>query len=91
MNKPQNTTSSRYGQKRTLTPNGHGIYTMEGDAHYYRVGMNEDNTKIAYFDPEGGPFIAVGSELDRFSGKITDIIVEKAPQGRFKIRLEIDS
>ena len=86
-----NTTSSRYGQKRTLVSNGHGIYTMEGDAHYYRVGMNEDNTKIAYFDPEGGPFISVGSELDRFSGKITDIIVEKAPEGKFKIRLEIET
>jgi hypothetical protein len=64
---------------------------MEGDAHYYRVGMNEDNTKIAYFDPEGGPFIAVGSELDRFGGEITDIIVEKdAPEGKFKIRIEIN-
>lgn len=87
----KNTTQSRYGQSRTITPNGHGIYTMEGDAHYYRVGMNEDNTKIAYFDPEGGPFIAVGSELDRFGGEITDIIVEKdAPKGKFKIRIEIN-
>ena len=84
------TMQSRYGQSRTITPNGNGIYTMEGDAHYYRVGMSEDNTKIDYFDPEGGPFISVGSELDRFGGKITDIIVEKAPKGKFKIRLEID-
>ena len=82
--------TSRYGKSRIITPNGHNIYTMEGEAEFYRVGMTDDNTKIAYFDPEGGPFIQVGSELDRVSGKITDIIMETAPEGKFKIRIEID-
>jgi hypothetical protein len=81
-------TISRYGDKRTITPNGHGIYTMEGKARYYRVGGDEK--KIEYFDPEGGPFISVGSEWDEFDGKITDIIIESAPEGEFKIRLEVE-
>lgn len=79
---------SRYGQKRTIASNGHGIYTVEGDAAYYRVGMTEDNTKIGYFDPEGGPMFHVGDEFQ--GGRINEIFVEKAEEGKFKIRLEVE-
>jgi len=82
------TLHSRYGDKRTVTANGHGIYTIEGKTHYYRVGMDEDNTKIGYFDPEGGPFISVGSDYG--FGTITEIFVEKSEQGNFKIRVEVE-
>jgi hypothetical protein len=82
------TLHSRYGDKRTVTPNGHGIYTIEGKTHYYRVGMDDDNTKIGYFDPEGGPFISVGSDYG--FGTITEIFVEKSEQGNFKIRVEVE-
>ena len=67
--------NSRYGDARKTTDNGHGIYTIEGKAHYGRVGMNEDNSQIAYFDPEGGPFISVGDDLG--FGRINQIMVEK--------------
>jgi len=78
--------SSRYGDKRTVTPNGHGLYTIEGKSHYYRVGGKE---KVDYFDPEGGPFISVGSDYG--FGKITEIVVEKdAPDNHFKIRVEVE-
>ena len=82
------TLHSRYGDKRTVTANGHGIYTIEGKSHYYRVGMDDDNTKIGYFDPEGGPFICVGSDYG--FGKINEIFVEKSEQGNFKIRVEVE-
>jgi len=82
------TLHSRYGDKRTVTANGHGIYTIEGKTHYYRVGMDDDNTKIGYFDPEGGPFISVGSDYG--FGTITEIFVEKSEQGNFKIRVEVE-
>jgi hypothetical protein len=82
------TTTSRYGDPRKTTNHGDGWYTIEGKAHYYRVGMNEDNTEVDYFDPEGGSFISVGSMID--NRKIVSIIVEKAPQGFFKIRLETE-
>jgi hypothetical protein len=80
--------TSRYGDPRTMTHNGHNLYTVEGKAHYYRVGMNEANTEIAYFDPEGGPMIAVGDKIAY--GTIVSIIKETAPEGRFKIRLEVE-
>lgn len=79
---------SRYGDYRSITSNGHGIYTIEGDAHYYRVGMNDDNTKVAYFDPQGGPFYSVG--VDYGFGKINEIFVETAEEGKFKIRVEVE-
>jgi hypothetical protein len=80
--------SSRYGQRRTVTDNGHGIYTIEGEARYTRAGMSECNTKIGYFDPEGGPFISVGDDLG--FGQISEIRIE--PSGKkdhFKIRVEV--
>lgn len=80
--------SSRYGDKRKITNNGHNLYTVEGKAHYYRCGMNEANTEIAYFDPEGGPMIHVGD--NHGFGKITSIFVESAPEGQFKVRLEVE-
>jgi hypothetical protein len=78
----------RYGKKRTITDNGHGLFTMEGEAYYYRVGMNDENTEIAYFDPEGGPMLMVGDDLG--FGKITGLIVEQAKENHFKVRLEVE-
>jgi hypothetical protein len=49
--------------------------------------MNEDNSKISYFDPEGGPMIMVDDDFEH--GKITDIFVENADEGKFKIRIEV--
>ena len=81
-------TTSRYGDPRKTTNHGDGWYTIEGKAHYYRVGMNEDNTEIDYFDPEGGSFISIGDMID--NRKIVSIIVEKAPKDHFKIRIETE-
>jgi hypothetical protein len=79
---------SRYGDERKITDNGHGLYTIEGKSRYYRVGMNEANTEIAYFDPEGGPFIHVGDNMG--FGVIQSILVEKNVQpNHFKIRVEV--
>lgn len=80
--------NSRYGQKRTVTDNGHGIFTIEGEARYTRAGMNKDNTKIDYFDPEGGPFICVGSDYG--FGVINEIHIEPSgKENHFKIRVEV--
>lgn len=80
---------SRYGDLRKIIDNGHGLYTIEGKAHYYRVGMNNENTEIAYFDPEGGPFVSVDDDLG--FGVIQSIVVEKdAKEGYFKIRVQVN-
>lgn len=78
--------SSRYGDPRVVTDNGHGMWTISGKALYYRAGMNEENTQVAYFDPEGGPFISVGDNMG--FGTITEIIIEQAPKNQFKVRLQ---
>ena len=79
---------SRYGQVRKVTDNGHGIFTIEGESRYTRAGMDEDNTKIDYFDPEGGPFICVGSDYG--FGVINEIHIEPSgKENHFKIRVEV--
>ena len=80
--------TSRYGDKRKITNNGHGWYTVEGKAHYYRCGMNEANTEIAYFDPEGGPFLCIGSDYG--FGVLKSIMVENGKKDHFKIRVEVE-
>jgi hypothetical protein len=78
---------SRYGKKRFITDNGHGVFTIHGEAHYTRVGMNEDNTEIAYFDPDGGPFISIGDNLG--FGEIKSIRIEESgKKDYFKILVE---
>lgn len=84
------TLHSRDGDKRTVTANGHGWYTMEGKSRYYRAGMNEDNTEIAYVDFEGGPFLHVGDDFNGY-GKIVSLSVDKsALEHHFKVRIEVE-
>jgi hypothetical protein len=80
------TYTSRYGNTRTLTNNGHGWYTIEGEALFTRgaEGM---------FDAEGG--VLNGNALfvgeDYGFGKIVSLMVE--PSGKknhFKVRVEVD-
>jgi hypothetical protein len=77
---------SRYGDKRILTENGHGWYTIEGEAHFTRgsEGM---------FDADGG--IINGNALyvgaDYGFGKIISMTIE--PSGKenyFKVRVETE-
>lgn len=87
------TIHSRYGDPRVITPHGSGWFTMEGPCHYYRVGMNEANTEIAYFDPDGGPFVAVDDDSWHELGgrKIVSIVVEDPGKDKhFKIRIETE-
>jgi hypothetical protein len=77
---------SRYGDKRILTENGHGWYTIEGEARFTRgsVGM---------FDADGG--IIDGNALfvgvDYGFGKIISMMVEQTDRKNyFKVRVETE-
>jgi len=83
------TIKSRYESSRKVTDNGHGWYTMEGVSRYYRVGMTDDNSKIAYVDYEGGPFLHIGDDFEGH-GKILSFSIEKAPEHIFKVRIEVE-
>jgi hypothetical protein len=50
--------------------------------------MNEENTEIAYFDPEGGPFLCIGSDYG--FGVLKSIMVENGKKDHFKIRVEVE-
>jgi hypothetical protein len=76
----------RYGLERIVTDNGHGIYTIEGEAHHCRGSDT-------MFDAEGGVLDdnALYIGYDYGFGKITDIIVEDSgKKGHFKIRVEVE-
>ena len=80
------TTTSRYGDKRTVTDNGHGWFTIEGAARFTRgsAGM---------FDADGG--VLDGNALyigaDYGFGTIKTIMVENSGRdGYFKIRVEVE-
>lgn len=79
---------SRYGVNRYITSNGHGWYTMSGEARFVRGGMNSDNTELEYLDTDGGPFVQVGDDLG--FGKIIRIEQAKSDPGTFKFRIEVE-
>ena len=56
--------NSRYGiDNRLVQVEGEPLkYKLKTDLDY-RVGFN-DNKEYTFIDPAGGPFIAVGSEVD---------------------------
>lgn len=81
---------SRYGADRTINGHGKGWYTMEGRADFLRAGMTEDNTGVAYLDPEGGPFLHVGDDFEGL-GKIVSLLQEDSGKKEFfKIRIEVE-
>ena len=83
------TLHSRYGDKRTIIANGHGWYTIEGKSLFYRAGMSDNNTDIAYVDFEGGPLLQIGDDFSGH-GKILSLTIEKAEKDQFKVRVEVE-
>jgi hypothetical protein len=65
---------SRYGNEYSLKHIGESQYAFEGNSEYMRVGHNEDGT-INFIDPEGGPFMRVGSTIE--DKVIKDIYFDK--------------
>lgn len=62
MKKPINTFSSRYGDRRFITNQGGGCYTVEGATHYIRQ-EKDTNGNLTMFDFDGGPCFFVGEKF----------------------------
>ena len=76
----------RYGLERFVTDNGHGIFTIEGEAYHCRAS-NE------MFDAEGGVLgdnaLYIGEDYG--FGKILSILVEDSGKEHyFKVRVEVE-
>ena len=83
------TIKSRYGVDRTIISHGAGWYTMEGQSHYIRVGSSTDGKEMTMFDPEGGPFLAIGDAFEEL-GTISTLIQEPSSnKNNFKLRFEV--
>jgi hypothetical protein len=60
---------NRYGNEYYFEKVDDNTYTIVGDLKYWRFGGREgqsqmDMTDLGFVDPSGGPFIAVGSEIE---------------------------
>jgi len=59
---------SRYGDDRYLDKVEDGIWATSGfkNVSYIRIGQREDDDKgFEFIDPDGGPFISVGSKINQ--------------------------
>jgi hypothetical protein len=60
---------NRYGNEYTFEKVNEDTYTIVGNLKYWRFGGREgqremDLTDLGFVDPSGGPFIAVGAEIE---------------------------
>ena len=60
---------NRHGVEYHFEEISPGVYTIRGDLKYWRFGGHEgisgvDMTNLGFVDPSGGPFIAIGSEIE---------------------------
>lgn len=65
--KPEIQLNSRYGEdNRLVRVGGEDSLKYKLKTRYnYRAGIIEDNQdEYSFIDPSGGPFIAIGSEID---------------------------
>lgn len=56
---------SRYGDITKLIPLNHYVYKVDftENPYSYRCIYAEDNKTIEAFDPSGGPYVSVGTEI----------------------------
>jgi hypothetical protein len=55
--------TNRYGEVFTFEENENGNIDWKGDFKYTRCGWNDDD-KIIFVDPSGGPFISIDYPLE---------------------------
>jgi hypothetical protein len=60
---------NRYGNEYSFQRVEENTYTIVGELSYWRFGGREgqnemDMTDLGFVDPSGGPFIAVGAEIE---------------------------
>ena len=55
--------TNRYGDEFTFEKNENGNIDWRGDFKYTRCGWNDDD-KIIFVDPSGGPFISIDYPLE---------------------------
>ena len=67
---------SRYGDDILFYYDNSKWFVDLRECLYVRVSANEDS-ELTAIDPDGGPFIAIGTTLSNFSSALPDIKIEK--------------
>jgi len=65
---------NRYGDLYTFTWQSINLIKWEGEFKYYRFSMSDDK-KVTMVDPSGGPYIEIGTEMDRISPEFKGLTV----------------
>ena len=72
---------NRHGVEYRFEEISPGIYTIQGDLRYWRFGGKDgtsgvDMTDLGFVDPSGGPFLAVGGEIEGHRIRRISVITE---------------
>ena len=72
---------NRHGVEYHFEEISAGTYTIRGDLRYWRFGGHEgvsgvDMSDLGFVDPSGGPFLAVGGEIEGHRIRRISVITE---------------
>jgi hypothetical protein len=72
---------NRHGVEYSFEEIEPGVYTIRGDLKYWRFGGHEgtsgmDMADLGFVDPSGGPFIAVGTEIEGRAIRRISVVTE---------------
>ena len=88
---------NRHGVEYHFQEISPGVYTIRGDLRYWRFGGHEgtsgvDMSDLGFVDPSGGPFIAIGSEIEGQRIRRISVITEWVTpfQKQQQILFEVD-
>lgn len=73
---------NRYGNEYEFVQIDENTYTIVGDLKYWRYGGREGQTEmdfddLGFVDPSGGPFIELGSQIQRRTVTGISVVDEK--------------
>ena len=88
---------NRHGVEYHFEEISAGVYTIRGDLRYWRFGGHEgvsgvDMSDLGFVDPSGGPFIAIGGEIEGHRIRRISVVTEWVTpfQKQQQILFEVD-
>ena len=72
---------NRHGVEYHFQEISAGVYTIRGDLKYWRFGGHEgvsgvDMSDLGFVDPSGGPFLAIGGDIEGHRIRRISVVTE---------------
>ena len=72
---------NRHGVEYHFEEISPGVYTIRGDLKYWRFGGHEgvsgvDMSDLGFVDPSGGPFLAIGGDIEGHRIRRISVVTE---------------